>query len=186
MTTGHWITGCWIVFAAYWLASSLFVKRTAERQPWKARWGHVLILATATLLILAVPNRVIAAPLVPHTFGIELAAAAIATAGLLGALWARITLGRNWSALVTFKEGHELIETGPYRWVRHPIYTSILLMMLGTVLHMGRLGGLIGLAIASFGFWYKLRQEEVVMESHFPQQYPAYRKRVKALVPFVL
>ncbi len=186
ITTWHWISGCWIVCMVYWLVSSLFVKRTAERQPWKVRSGHLLFLCVAFFVLFAAPSRFLAVQVIPHTPAVKLAAAVIATVGLLGALWSRITLGRNWSAQVTFKEDHELIERGPYRWVRHPIYTSVLLMFLGTVMHLGRVGGLVGLAICIASFWYKLRQEEAVMERHFPTAYPDYKRRVKALVPFVV
>jgi protein-S-isoprenylcysteine O-methyltransferase Ste14 len=75
---------------------------------------------------------------------------------------------------------------GLYRIVRHPIYTSILLMCLGSAITAGRLGSWLGLVIVLAGFWIKLRQEEVLMTQHFPVEYPAYKTRVKALIPFIL
>ena len=106
--------------------------------------------------------------------------------GLLVAIWARRTLAGNWSSDVTFKQGHELVKAGPYRFVRHPIYTGLLLMCLGSALDIGRLRGWLGLVLVFVGFWIKLKQEETLMLQHFPDDYPAYRKQVKALVPFVV
>ncbi len=105
---------------------------------------------------------------------------------MLFGIWARRTIGGNWSSVVTLKQDHELVTNGPYRYVRHPIYTAILTMFLGTAVATGQLGGFLGLALCSLSMWIKLRQEEKLMMRHFPQQYPAYRARVKALVPFVL
>jgi protein-S-isoprenylcysteine O-methyltransferase Ste14 len=106
--------------------------------------------------------------------------------GLFVAIWSRRILAGNWSSEVTFKQGHELIQTGPYRFVRHPIYTGILLMCLGTVISAGRIHCWLGVVIIFAGFWIKLNQEESLLLRHFPGDYPSYRSRVKALVPFVI
>ena len=86
---------------------------------------------------------------------------------------------------MVLKQGHELVDRGPYRFVRHPIYSAILLMGVGTAVAFGRLGCWIGILPLFWGFWLKLRQEEALMTRQFPAEYPAYMKRVKALVPFV-
>jgi protein-S-isoprenylcysteine O-methyltransferase Ste14 len=113
-------------------------------------------------------------------------ALAITVGGLALALWARVTLGRNWSGIVTFKENHELIRNGPYSYVRHPIYSAILMMMLGSALAIGTLGALIGLPLILLGVWLKLRQEEALMTKHFPAEYSSYRSQVRALIPGLL
>jgi protein-S-isoprenylcysteine O-methyltransferase Ste14 len=105
---------------------------------------------------------------------------------LILALWARRTIGANWSGIVTLKRDHELVTGGPYRYVRHPIYSGILAMFLATALAVGRAGGFMGFVLCFASFWIKLRQEEALMMRHFPERYPAYRARVKALVPFVI
>ena len=125
-------------------------------------------------------------PLTPRTDTTQIIGAAICLAGLLVTIWARRTLAGNWSSDVTFKQGHELVKAGPYRFVRHPIYTGLLLMCLGSALDIGRLRGWLGLVLVFVGFWIKLKQEETLMLQHFPDDYPAYRKQVKALVPFVV
>jgi protein-S-isoprenylcysteine O-methyltransferase Ste14 len=104
---------------------------------------------------------------------------------LLVALWARRTLAGNWSRAVTFKQDHELIQAGPYRFARHPIYTGMILMALGGAVAGGRLHCWLGFLLICAGFWIKLSQEESLLLRHFQADYPAYRARVKALVPFV-
>jgi protein-S-isoprenylcysteine O-methyltransferase Ste14 len=106
--------------------------------------------------------------------------------GLFVTVWARRTLAGNWSSDVTFKQGHELITTGPYHFVRHPIYTGLLVMALGTAVAAGHLRFWLGLVMVGLGFWIKLKQEERLMLRYFPEQYPVYQKQVKALVPFVI
>jgi protein-S-isoprenylcysteine O-methyltransferase Ste14 len=105
--------------------------------------------------------------------------------GLFISIWARVTLGGNWSARVALKEDHELIQRGPYQAVRHPIYAGLLLMIAGTAVLAGQVSGFIALAICFCGFWVKLRQEEILLSKHLPG-YSEYMRRTKALVPFVL
>ncbi len=93
-------------------------------------------------------------------------------AGLVFCVWARVTLGRNWSGTITLKEGHELIERGPYRFVRHPIYTGMLAMFLASAIALGHLGGFAAVLLAFVSFWIKLGEEEKLMLRQFPDQYP--------------
>jgi protein-S-isoprenylcysteine O-methyltransferase Ste14 len=113
-------------------------------------------------------------------------AAVLCIAGLAFCVWARVTLGRNWSGTITFKEGHELIERGPYRLVRHPIYTGLLAMFLATAIAAGHLGGVVAVMLAFASFWVKLKEEEKLMLQQFPDQYGSYQQRVKRIIPFVL
>jgi hypothetical protein len=105
--------------------------------------------------------------------------------GLALAIWSRIALAGNWSSTVTLKKGHELVERGPYRFMRHPIYSAILLMAAGTAATFDRLACWLGFLLLFLGFWIKLRQEERLMTLHFPAEYPGYKKRVRALVPYL-
>jgi protein-S-isoprenylcysteine O-methyltransferase Ste14 len=107
-------------------------------------------------------------------------------AGLAVALWARVILGRNWSGVVTLKEGHELVERGPYRFVRHPIYTGILTMFFATALVQGHVAGFAGVLLMFASFWIKLSREEKLMLQQFPERYAAYQHRAKRIIPFVL
>ena len=110
---------------------------------------------------------------------------AICALGLFVALWSRKMLGAEWSRDVELKQGHKLVESGPYRFVRHPIYTGHLLMGLGTAVASGLLVAFVGLASFAAGFWIKLNQEERLLQRGFPDEYPAYKARVKALIPYV-
>ena len=107
-------------------------------------------------------------------------------AGLLFTIWARLYLGRNWSGVVTLKKDHELVRGGPYRFVRHPIYSGLLLAIAGSAVVRGEWRGVLALIIAFVALWRKLRLEERWLGEAFGEQYAAYRAEVAALIPFVL
>jgi protein-S-isoprenylcysteine O-methyltransferase Ste14 len=181
------IIGCWLIFLLYWYISAFGQKPTAERKSWLSSLPYRILYGVGIMLF-AFPyfskpwNR----HLTP-TPDLALASGAIiCVLGLFVTLWARRTLAGNWSGEVTFKRGHELIKTGPYRFVRHPIYTGLLVMFLGTAVDVGLLRCWVGLLVVGISFWIKLKQEEMLMLRHFPDTYPAYKKQVKALVPFVI
>jgi len=105
--------------------------------------------------------------------------------GLGFAIWARRVLGTNWSAMPSIKKDHELIQRGPYRLVRHPIYTGLLLAVSGSCLAGGRVGNLWVVGTAAVLLIVKLKVEEALLARQFPEAYPQYRRRVKALIPFI-
>ena len=181
------IPGCWVVFATYWFISAMRVKVTAERQSLRSALAHRIPLGCSYVLLAA---RHLPPPLnwpVPApSDGARAMGDLFCVLGLFVTLWARSTLAGNWSGDVTFKQGHELIRTGPYRFVRHPIYTGLLAMCLGTALALGQFRGWLALSLMTAAFWIKLKQEERLMLRHFPNDYPAYQKQVKAIVPFVI
>ncbi len=113
-------------------------------------------------------------------------AAALTFAGIAFAIWARVWIAGNWSSDVTLKRDHELIVSGPYACVRHPIYTGILLALTGTTLAVGELRGLLAVVLACAAFWRKLGIEEAVMRRQFGEAYVRYAERVPALIPFVV
>jgi protein-S-isoprenylcysteine O-methyltransferase Ste14 len=106
--------------------------------------------------------------------------------GVALSIWARLVLGGNWSAAVTVKQGHTLICRGPYTLVRHPIYTGLLLAVLGVAVIVGEVRGLLGVGVLAVAFWLKLRKEERFMLEEFGVDYRRYQERVKALIPYVL
>jgi protein-S-isoprenylcysteine O-methyltransferase Ste14 len=188
MTAALWfIAGCWIALAIYWAVAARSAKPSAQRQAGVPRVLHLVTLTAAGALLIGprwpYPLSLL---VVPHGATADVGGGVLCLCGLVVALWARRTLGGNWSSAVTFKQGHELIVRGPYNYVRHPIYTGLLLMALGTAIAIGRLHAWIGLLLCIAGFWVKLRQEEALMVREFPDHYPAYRRRVKALIPFVI
>lgn len=102
------------------------------------------------------------------------------------AIWARVSLGRNWSgAVITLKADHKLIETGPYKFVRHPIYTGFFFAALGMALTIGTLSTYIGTLLFLIAFLIRMEKEEALMITQFPNEYPEFKKRSKKLIPFV-
>jgi protein-S-isoprenylcysteine O-methyltransferase Ste14 len=112
--------------------------------------------------------------------------AAVTAAGLLFAVWARRHIGRNWSGIVTLKKDHELVTSGPYALVRHPIYTGLVLAFAGSAVARAEWRGVLAVVIVLWALWRKLRVEERWMREQFGDAYEAYRRRVSALIPFVL
>src|SRR6266487_2494648 len=182
------IRGCWLMFLATWVVAAVSTKRTVYREAQAQRLRYWVLLVIAYFLLLY--GRRLPFPLnlriVPQVAPIAWAAAFLCFIGLAFALWARVTLGRNWSGVVTLKEGHELVERGPYRFVRHPIYTGILTMFFATALAQGHMSGFVGTLLMFASFWIKLRDEEELMLQQFPERYADYRRRAKRIIPFVL
>jgi len=123
---------------------------------------------------------------VPHGRWVEAIGLGIVWAGVLIACWARYVLGRNWSSVVQLKVDHELIEHGPYRLVRHPIYTGLLVAFFGNAVMVGDWRGLIAVAIVFASFWRKLRLEETWLGEFFGSRYDEYRQRSYALLPGII
>ena len=187
MTATATIVGlCWAVFAIYWAVTALNVKRTIERRADWLRIAIAIIVGLGVVLLRSPYGRSIDPFVLPRSLPVRVVADVLGVAGVAILLWARTILGSNWSSAVTLKEDHELIQRGPYAWVRHPIYSGLLLLSLATAVHYATLGGFVLLALCCIGFAMKLRQEELLMTEHFPDRYPAYRTRVRAIVPFVL
>ena len=184
MLPGLLIIACWVLLVLYWNISARSIKPAAERQSWSGRLARVPVWLGYILLVAAWVHP-FGMVVIPHTVIAEYLGVAICALGLFAAIWSRKTLGDDWSRDVEFKQGHRLVERGPYRFARHPIYTSHLLMGLGTAIASGLLVAFAGLSFFFIGFWIKLKQEEDLLLRYFPDEYPAYKARVKALVPFV-
>ncbi len=175
---------CWWVFIIVWLIGALNAKRTVER--WSSAAGLGYFLVSAVLWFLIVRSNLLGDALVIHHGSLaSLVAAVVCVAGLVITVWARVVLGRNWSGSITYKENHELVEQGPYRFVRHPIYTGLLLMLLGLAIGRGTVDAFVGVALFVGVHIWKLRREEALMTRYFPASYPDYRARTKALIPFL-
>jgi len=185
--SSHIIIACWLIFIVVWLVSAFSTKRTAERQTVLSALAHRIPVGLGWWM-LAFPrfDPPMNWQIIPRSELPQIAGAGICVYGLLFTLWARRTLAGNWSSDVTFKRDHELIRKGPYRFVRHPIYTGLLVMCFGTAIQIGQLRGALGLVFVAIGFWIKLSQEGRLLLRHFPDAYPTYQREVKALVPFVI
>lgn len=182
------IEGIWIGLACVWFIAAARAKTTVRRETAASRLVHVLMVICACYLLLPGARNagVLVQRFLPDSDATMLAGAVLTAAGAAVAVWARITIGSNWSGTVTVKEGHELIRKGPYRVVRHPIYSGLLLALLGTAVAIGEVRGLAALALAFGAFWWKSRTEEAFMSQTFGDRYAQYKRQVKALIPFVL
>lgn len=179
------IAVCWIAWLVVWLVMAFSTKRTVESS--KRSWSSVsvIVLFLVWVRVRGVRGDLHDALWTPST-ALSVLTVGLVVAGFAFTVWARVILGRNWSGSVVFKEDHELVEKGPYALVRHPIYTGLLSMMLGTALYYAEPLGFILFAVGVAVLYLKSLREERLMTSHFPDEYPEYRRRVKALVPYVL
>jgi len=168
----------WGVFWVYWLASALGVKEGR-------RAGRVRPPGLVAILGIVVVRIFTPSTLAIHSVPLRVAGVIMFAEGLMLAIWARIYLGRNWGMPMTEKREPELVTSGPYRFVRHPIYSGILLGFAGTALATN-IYWLIVFGVCSVYFIYSARVEEGIMTSSFPSAYPSYRTRTKMLIPFVL
>jgi protein-S-isoprenylcysteine O-methyltransferase Ste14 len=196
---GYLFGAAWMLWLAYWGISAIGVKPAARVESSLSRFGkYTLPIMVAVLLLWGsqwfhgtfLGERFVPAVLdgrfVPAALWIVWLGFFLTLAGLALACWARVILGRNWSGVVQIKQDHELIVRGPYSFVRHPIYTGLLLAFLGSSLAIGEWRALLGTAIIGISFWRKLRLEERWLCELFGDQYRDYMTRVKALVPWVL
>lgn len=184
------ILALWLAFLAYWAFSAIGVKRDIRRRAWLP--SLVFRIAVAVIVVLLLRMTALRRParslprvrIIPANPVIELIGVALCAVGIAFAIWARWHLGRNWSSVPTLKEGHELVTSGPYARVRHPIYTGMLTAALGSALTLGGVA-LIAFVACCVAFLWRVPVEERLMQQQFPNDYPAYRARTKALIPFV-
>lgn len=178
----------WLSWGAYWWAMSRDVKATVRHESVASRLMHIVPLAIAMGLLWRpnVPVSLLDQRILPRAAWAFWIGAVVTLMGLLFSAWGRAYLGRNWSGTVTVKENHELITSGPYRFVRHPIYTGLLLAFIGSAFARGDLAGLAAVLLVFVAFRRKLRMEERWMREQFGEAYEAYSQRVPALVPFLL
>lgn len=181
----QWIDALWLLFGAYWLVSALKRKKTKQRESVLQRVGYTLPLAVGFYLLYQPQpligwfrTRFLPAGPFGEWFGVLLTAAGIAVA-----FWARWHLGTNWSGVVTLKEGHELIRTGPYRSIRHPIYTGMLLALLGTAITFGEVRALLAVAITWLSFYVKARREESFLAQEFGPGFAEHKRHTGMFLP---
>jgi len=178
----------WLVCALYWLISTRKLKTIKQREPWYGILWHRLPLATAYILLFSsgIPYGWLDRRFLENTPAMAGTGLALTAAGVALAIWARWHLGENWSSMVTLKAGHELVRSGPYRHIRHPIYTGILVAMAGTALVMGRVRGLVALGITLVAFYAKARKEERWLGKEFGAGFEAHARETGMFLPRLL
>jgi protein-S-isoprenylcysteine O-methyltransferase Ste14 len=175
----------WLVWALYWFVAGLSAKTTRRRESIASRLTHILPLLLGLGLMLSprLAGPYLAMRYLPRASWLYWLGFALVAIGLGFCVLARIWLGGNWSGLVTLKQDHELIRVGPYRFVRHPIYTGILFALLGSAIAMGEWRGLLGIALVAVAFLRKIQIEELFLTEQFGAVYARYRNEVPALMP---
>jgi protein-S-isoprenylcysteine O-methyltransferase Ste14 len=177
------IVACFLVKIAFWLCKLSSTKKTVKNTGgWVLRFFFYFFIALFVYLQYQIDFLGI--KLWPDTLTARIIADIVTFIGLLIMLWARKTLDRNWSADIVLKEKHELITSGPYAYVRHPIYAGLILMVLGVVLYINTLAFTIFFILFVFGAYYKAKKEERLLVSHFGDSYLEYKKKVKSLIPY--
>jgi protein-S-isoprenylcysteine O-methyltransferase Ste14 len=181
----HILDTLWLIWLAYWIFRAFGNKRSVYTQ---GRGLRLLYLAVVVFACYLAQNH----GLIPHVrlfrenYLTQILGISLCATGIALAFWARNILGSNWSGIVTLKENHELITSGPYQYVRHPIYSSLLLSILGTLLALDPFfSGIIVFLVAVITLRLKSLIEEKIMLRTFPDQYPQYMRRVSALIPHV-
>jgi protein-S-isoprenylcysteine O-methyltransferase Ste14 len=176
--------GLWLLFSVYWSIAARNSAATKSSESWWSRQLHLILVNGALLmLIFSVPG--LTRRFVPVGSWLVIAGLLVQVAFLLFAVWARQQLGSNWSGEVRIAAGHQLVRSGPYRFVRHPIYTAVLGMYCGTGIVSGEIHALVALVIVTLAYWRKIRLEEDALSETFGGEFDAYRRDTWALVPLV-
>ncbi|MFI4973945.1 MAG: methyltransferase family protein [Caulobacterales bacterium] len=192
LTPLHAIMGAWAAWVLSWFVASVWSRRTVARPGWIGAVAHYIPTVFGALLLFSrqsdydtstlglMERRLwhVGAPLGWLLF-------ALAVASFTFTWWARLWLGSLWSSTVTRKTGHRVVDTGPYRLVRHPIYTGLIAAGFFTALEIGTMLALIGAAVMSLGWWMKARVEERFLTQELGPDYADYRRRTAMLVPFL-
>lgn len=186
----HALRITWLVIVGYWLWAARSAKPIEQQESLAKRLLAYWLPLLIAVLLLGPGDWFGHSPLreqfVPHTTLVYSIGLALAILGAALAIFSRALLGRNWSATVQLKQDHELVTSGPYRLIRHPIYTGLLSLFLGNAVMVGDWRGLLAVAIVFASFWRKLRLEELWLAAHFGEPYRLYQVRTKALIPAVL
>lgn len=183
----HLFTLMWVAWFVYWWLAAADTKAAVRRESLRSRAAHggPLLLAWLLLALPPLPWLRDGARLLPDSAAVYWTGAALTACGLLFSVWARVHIGRNWSGIVTLKAQHELVTSGPYAWVRHPIYSGLILAFAGSAIARADWRGVLAVVIVVLALWRKLKLEESWMQQQFGDAYTEYRRRVAALLPFV-
>ncbi|OWW23159.1 hypothetical protein B4Q04_22145 [Zobellia sp. OII3] len=180
----------WLIVLTYWFVSGFTAKKVKSQEPILKRFlFYWLPLIVAGLLLGPTElfmHMLIRENFVEHTNFVGTIGLTICIFGAIMACWSRYRLGNNWSLSVQNKEDHELIQSGLYKIVRHPIYTGFLLLFIGNTIIVGDYRGIIAVLIVFISFWFKLTKEEKLLTENFGNQYLEYKKRTKALIPYII
>jgi protein-S-isoprenylcysteine O-methyltransferase Ste14 len=187
---GAFIGLLWVVLWTYWLVSAISAKKSVRSGFWLTRGAiRLAILIAVVVLVRLVVSRQFLADIARRTHSpgavVAITGVFVCAAGVALAIWARVQLGRNWGMPMSLREEPELVTSGPYAYVRHPIYSGLLLAMLGSAIALSP-NWLVFIAASFVYFVYAAKVEEGHMTKRFPDVYPEYQRRTKMLIPFLL
>ena len=182
---GNAFTALWIIFLAYWLISALRLKAVKTQESTGSRFVYQAPLWAAWILLFTRSSfwGILGHRFLPQSPFVAITGLILTALGIAFAFWARYTLGQNWSSKVTIKVEHELIRSGPYAYVRHPIYTGILLALVGTALAIAEWRALIAVALVWIAFYTKARVEEKMLAQEFGAAFEEHRQRTGFFLP---
>jgi protein-S-isoprenylcysteine O-methyltransferase Ste14 len=182
------VVACWIVFAVIFLSQGKAKRGGEERKEQVSRWG--VILQSLSYSVAWMTPRKYSTPLLSDSVWVgwieAVTAVALSVASVWLCWWALQALGRNWSVVARVTDEHELVRTGPYAWVRNPIYAGMLGMLIATALVISQWwGALIAIVIFHIGTMVRVKSEERLLAAQFGQKFDEYRKEVPAYLPGV-
>jgi protein-S-isoprenylcysteine O-methyltransferase Ste14 len=179
------IEGPWLVFVAYWIMGALKTSATVRQESFVSRYGvlSLEILGFVLLFSELAGIGVLSRHFLPRTITIAVCGVVFTWAGIGIALWARYNLGRYWSARITLKKDHQLIRTGPYAFLRHPIYTGLDLAAIGSALAIDRWRCVLGVFLIILGYVIKAKREESLLAGQFGEAFDEHRKHTGFLIP---
>lgn len=178
---------CWLFFVIFWISSSMGVKKNKQENNRLALFSSRFMIITATVIFIfnITPLRhFLYYPILPPGIVVQTIGLVICALGITFAIWARVHLGKNWGMPMVIKENPDIVVTGPYYFIRHPIYTGILIAMLGSMVFAGLLW-FIWFFLFFVSFIYSAKKEEKLMLLQFSAEYRDYMKRTKMFIPFI-
>lgn len=185
MISHYWFEAPWILFAAYWAIGALKTRATVRREPFLARYGVMLIEVIGFTLLLNGDASIgrLRRHILPPSDAAATSGIVLTWAGIGLAIWARYHLGQYWSGRITLKEGHQLIRTGPYARLRHPIYTGLTLAAIGSALVINHWRCVLGVAVIMIGFVIKAKREEALLKGQFGEAFDEHMRHTGFLLP---
>jgi protein-S-isoprenylcysteine O-methyltransferase Ste14 len=179
------MAGPWVVFVVYWAIGALKTRATVRKEPFLARYSVMLVeVAGFTMMFTNDASiGVLGKHFLPRSVGVQILGVVLTWAGIGIAVWARYNLGQFWSGRVTLKEDHQLIRSGPYAYLRHPIYTGLDLATIGSALVIDRWRCGVGVALIILGFVIKAKREEAMLSGQFGAAFEEHRRQTGFLLP---
>jgi protein-S-isoprenylcysteine O-methyltransferase Ste14 len=185
-TPGLLVDFSWMLFAVYWLIAAVGAKKASKKEPVGARLAYIAFMVVGFFLLYDFAPPILDFlnhRFVPTDQWIRWMGGSLTLAGTIFAIWARATIGKNWSAEVQIKQDHQLIRSGPYAHIRHPIYTGILLAVFGTALVVGEYRALLGLIVIYLGFARKAKKEEAFLAAQFGPAFDEHKRHTGFFLP---